>query len=90
MSPIVTFKSRHQWINDSKNVTDRAAKEQAYYEQYGSDSIIGFFHLLQTLSALATMPRTWLDGSSHESPRKHPATRLSSRHQPDSHGLTEG
>jgi len=90
MSPIVTFKSLHQWINDSKNVTDRAGKEQAFYDQYGSDSIIGFFHLLQALSALADMPRTWLNGSSHERPRKRPATRLGSRHQQNSHGLTEG
>lgn len=70
MLPMMTFKLDTQWINDSENAMCRAAKEQAYYDQCGSDSIIGFYQLIQALSALADRPRTWF--------RRQPA--LSSDH----------
>lgn len=54
----VIFPSRSpvQQRDDHRRIDVRAAEEQAFYDCYGSDSIVGFFRCIEALSALGDAP----------------------------------
>lgn len=52
MVPIQPAKPIDQRMNNSAGSAGRAVREQAYYDEYGSDSIVAFSRLLLAASEL--------------------------------------
>lgn len=74
MVPIFPVKLNSQWRNDSADVNIRAAKEQKFYDHYGSDSIVGFFRFIQAVSELLDAPTMLFDRLSSRRFQQHRVT----------------
>ncbi len=71
MVPIFPHRQAHRHRNDSTLDPDRAAKEQAFYDRHGSDSIVGFYRFIQTVSVLLGAPAMMLRWLSAGRLRQH-------------------
>lgn len=79
MLPIFPHKPIGRSMDDGPHAKGRSAKEQAFYECYGSTSIVGLFRVVLTIGELWNGPTTVLGWLSPGKVRQDPDARLRPR-----------
>ena len=62
MLPIPPSKSSALRIEDAASIKIRVAKEQTFYEEYGTDSIVAIFRFIQSAHEISDALATLFDG----------------------------